>query len=240
MPAKMIGNREISHIIEDQMRQWELRRQEEARSQSRLHLVDSGQAIDYITVSREMGSGGEEVAGILGKLLKWDVYDKEIVEHMARDMRVHTSVLKSVDERTTTWIEDTLAPLFTEESVGELAYYRHLMKVLLVIAKHGRAVFVGRGAGLVLPRDRGLSVRVTAPFELRCQRYARETGASIKEARAIVEKSDRDQLHFVKHLLHQNLLDCKHYDIVFNTEKLSPTSVAKLISRTLDQRKSRS
>ena len=219
------------------MRQWELERQEQSLSEARARLADTGEAIDYITISRQQGSGGKEIARILGELLNWQVYDKEILNYMAENMHVHASVLESVDGRTTNWIEDCLSGFFMDRPVGQWEYARHLVRVLLVIARHGRAIILGRAAGLILPSDRGLSVRVAAPFELRCARYAEEKEVSVKAARALVEKADREQQQFGKKLLREDVWDCKHYDIVCNTAKLSATSAAKLIWRTLDQRK---
>lgn len=238
MASRSIHSREINQIIERQMRQWELERDAQDKKEREAHLAaGKGEVIDYIAISREPGSGGEQIAKILAGLLKWQWYDREILDRMAEDMKVHKSVVQSVDERTIGWIEDWLAPLFTGRSVGQLSYYQHLGRVLLVIANHGRAIIVGRAAGLVLPRERGLSVRVTAPFELRCERYAQENRVSVKEARGIVQKADRAQRSFVRDMLNTDLWDCRHYDIVLNTEKLTPTATAKLIWRTLDQRR---
>jgi len=58
----------------------------------------------------------------------------------------------------------------------------------------------------------------------------------LKEAQAEVKKIDMAQRAFVKSFLGEDIDDPKHYDIICSTEKLSPTSVAKLIWRTLDQR----
>jgi cytidylate kinase len=38
-------------------------------------------------------------------------------------------------------------------------------------------------------------------------------------------------------MLDKDIADARHYDIVINTEKLSPTSTAKIIWRTFDQRR---
>ena len=238
MAGKSIHSREISQIVESQMRQWELTRSEETRRQSRAHLAESGDVvIDYIALSRSLGSGGTRIAQMLSDLLEWQLFDKEILDYMAHNLDVHKSVLESVDERTIGWIEDWLAPLFTGRAVRQLEYYQHLVRVLLVIARHGQAVILGRAAGLVLPRDRGLSVRIVAPFELRCRRYSERNDLSDKKAENKVARSDREQKEFVRGFLSQDIGDCQHYDIVVNTDKISPQSAAKLVWRTLDQRK---
>lgn len=233
MSPKPHQRQEVGRIVEGQMRQWEI-----TKDGVHAHLA-SGAEIDYITISRETGSGGEEVAQILADLMKWQLYDKGILDYMSENMQVHKSVLESVDERTIGWMEDWLGPIFTKKStdhVDQLSYYRHLVKVLLVIAKHANAVIVGRAAGQVLPRDKGLSVRVTAPFELRCKRYAEEHRISGSDATTFVRKADKEQIRFVKNFANKDINDPKDYDIVCNTEKLSPTSVAKLIWRAFDQR----
>lgn len=238
MVIRNIQSREINQIIEQQMRQWEMERSTQDKKEREAHLAaGKGEVIDYITISREPGSGGEQIAQMLADLLKWQWYDREILDRMAEDMKVHKSVVASVDERTIGWIEDWLAPIFTGRSVGQLSYYQHLAKVLLVIARHGQVIIVGRAAGLLLPREKGLSVRVTAPFELRSERYAKENQIGIKEARDIVQKADRAQQSFVRDMLNTDIWDCRHYDIVINTEKLTHISAAKLIWRTLDQRR---
>jgi cytidylate kinase len=237
MVAKTEQSREIGRIVESQMRQWEFARQGRADYQARL-AGKGGAEIDYIAISRQVGSGGVEVGRRLAEMLHWQFYDKEILDYMAQDMKIHKDVLESVDERTTGWIEECLAPIFTRNTVGQLEYYRHLVKVLLVIAKHGQAVIMGRAGRFVLPRDRGLAVRVIAPFKLRCERYAARTGIPLKEATAAVEKADRQQQQFIKSLIGQDIDAPGWSDIVFNTEKLSPEAVARLIWRALDQRRS--
>jgi cytidylate kinase len=228
---------EIGFLIERRLHQWE---REKDQPMAVHRLADTQTEIDYITISRQCASGGNEIAQILADLLDWQVYDKSILDHMSEDMNVHKSVLESVDEGTSEWIRDWVTDLFVDPPLSHAAYCRHLIKVLLIIAKHKKAIIIGRAAGLVLPRDKGLSVRITAPFEIRCQNYASEKNISLDEASDYVKNNDLAQHSFVKSFLGEDVDDPKHYDIVCNTEKLTPTSVAKLIWRSLDQRKTHS
>ncbi len=232
MSGKPIKGRAIDHIVEKQMRQWELRRSEEAMRETRAKLA--GREIDYITISREPGSSGGEIARILSELLGWRKFDREIIDQMSSNMNVHRDMLDGIEERGGGWLKDSLS--FGEQSIGPDKYYRHLVRVLLIVARYGQAVIAGRAAGLVLPREKGLSVRITAPFAMRSQRYAELFDVGIEEARILVEKADKSQRAFVKQFLNKDICDPTHYDMVFSTEKLSPESVAKLISRALDQR----
>ncbi len=219
--------------VENRIRQW--REVEEVRPVR----LNGGGEIDYITISREVGSGGAEVAQKLSKLMEWGLYDRKILDFMAENFGIHKDVLESVDEKTRGWIEDSLSLFFSKKSskgIDQLSYYKHLVEALLVIAKHGRAIIVGRAASHVLPRRKGLSVLLTAPFELRCRRYAERNDINIEKATSEVKKKDKEQRKFVKSFLYKDAFDVRYYDIVFNTEKLSPEAVAKLIWRAFDQR----
>ena len=224
----------FTQAVERRMKEW----QEEREAQAH-HLAD-GARVNYITLSRQLGAGGETVAEELAKLMGWSVFDKRIVNFMAENFGVHADVLESVDERTRSWIEDSISMFFSNRKEGEhldqYSYYKHLIEALLVIAQHGRAIIVGRAAGQILPRDHGLSVRITAPFELRAERIAEQNKIKIAEARDIVKKADDNQRKFVKDFLWKDAFDLHSFDMIFNTEKLSPLSVAKLIWRGFDQK----
>ncbi len=233
MPIADSSNNGIGRLVDKRIEQWHT----EQGKDLKLPHLDEGQAeIDYITISREPASGGEEVAAILADLLTWQVYDKEILDYMAENMNVHKEVVESIDENTSVWMSNWLTSLFKDRPEKQTDYCRHLVNVLLIIAQHKKAIIIGRAAGLVLPHDKGISVRVTAPYELRCERWAKEKNIPLKDAQAEVKKIDQAQKGFVKSFLGEDIEDPKHYDVICSTEKLIPTSVAKLIWRTLDQR----
>lgn len=230
------GHQEIREMVAKQMREWEKAKGQQAEH---AHLAgNSDVTIDYITLSRQAGSGGRSVGEGLAKKLNWQLYDKEILDFMSEDMNVHKSMLEEIDEKTGNWIDNLLGPLGSKSSVNQSTYYRHLANVLLTIATHGSAIIIGRAAGLVLPRKHGLSVRITASFDERCRRYAERETISLRKAGPIIEKLDKAQKNFVKNMLGRDVEDPGNYDIVCNTDALSPDSVVKLVWRTLDQRKS--
>lgn len=235
MPSRVFYAREIGNIVETQMKRWEIAQSEKARSED--HASLAGREIHYITVSRELGSGGGEISRILSELMNWQLYDKDILNYMSENMNVQQSVLESLDTKATSWIEEFFAPLFSDRHVPQITYYRHLVKVLFAIAQNEDAIILGRAAGLVLPRLPGLSVRIIAPFDLRCERYSQKESISLKQAKTDVAKNDTAQKAFVKNFLNKDIAQASQYDIVFNTEDLQPESVAKLIWRAFDQRK---
>ncbi len=233
--SNMKQNERFPTMVERRMKEWERN-----KNLKPLQLGGRGGPIDYITISRQMGSGGEEIAQKLADLMDWGLFDKKLVDFMAENFGVHKDVLATVDESTRGWIEESLNMFFStrkgSQSMDQYSYYKHLVEAMLVIARHGRAVIVGRGAGHVLPRDKGLSIRIISPFELRCERVAREQNISSAEAATIIRKADSDHMRFLKDFVWKEPDEMRDFDLVINTEKFSPDSMAKLIWRAFDKR----
>jgi cytidylate kinase len=109
------------------------------------------------------------------------------------------------------------------------AYIHRLYHLLLLAAYRGNVVIVGRGARFILPRERGFSVRILAPLEFRVEQVLLQRGLSAKEARKVVEQSDREREAFVKEHFHHKASDPHQYDLVINVEKLDQEDAADLI-----------
>ncbi len=229
----------VSDVVARHMQQWQQGANRIKRSWQVKSQMAIGSEVDYITVNRQIGSGGRIISRMLADLMGWQYFDRDILDYMAKNMKVCVQALQSIDDQTASWIEKYIQPFFSTKLVQrvELAnYHKHLAKVLMVIAQHRRAIIMGRGAGILLPRNKGLSVRITAPFDLRCNRIAQKQNINISNARSIVKTSDKYQNQFIKEFLGKNINDPQYYDIICNTQKLFPASVARLINRAFEQR----
>src|SRR5262245_30861718 len=61
-----------------------------------------------VAIAREAGSLGHSVARLLGPKLGWPVYDQEILDKIAEEMRRPPTQLEVVDERPAHWLEEAL------------------------------------------------------------------------------------------------------------------------------------
>ncbi|MCP5110323.1 MAG: cytidylate kinase-like family protein, partial [bacterium] len=67
---------DTSRLVERQMRNWELARAQRVE----VPAVPGAKEVEhYVAISRTVGSGGSEVAVLLGERLGWPVFDKEIL-----------------------------------------------------------------------------------------------------------------------------------------------------------------
>ena len=76
-------------------------------------------------------------------------------------------MLELVDETTTNRITEMFGNWIDPASVSQMQYVCRLSRVILMAARAGKVIFVGRGAQFVLPHERGLSVRIIAPQNYR-------------------------------------------------------------------------
>ena len=103
-------------------------------------------------------------------------------------------------------------------------------EVIKEAAREGKAVIVGHGAGIaLLDTPSALRVFVTASAPVRAERVAHEQNIGIKDAMKAVEDSDKQRRDFLRRLYEVDEEVSSHYDLVLNTDELSPAKAAALI-----------
>jgi cytidylate kinase len=196
---------------------------------------DAGRHIRRFTiaVSRESGARGTSTARELGARLGWLVYDHELVERIAQDMNLRTSLLESVDEKRVSWLQECVEAFASTPSVSKSSYVRHLVQILLSLATHGECVIVGRGAAQILPAETTLRVRLVAPLEWRILAMAQKLDIAKEAAARQVERVDCERICFVKDYFHKDATDARQYDLVLNSSRYSVIECADLIVEAL-------
>jgi cytidylate kinase len=169
-----------------------------------------------ITITREMGSLGKDVARGLGEALGVPVVYHEVIDHLADRMRVRKShVIRLLDgkagllERLTA--DKTSLSIFSADEIIALA----LQDKGVVIRGWG-ATHLLRGVPHVV------CVRVCAPFELRKRRMM-DRLASGDEAAVADEIRINDEAHTA--IMRRNFglqwTEPEHYDLTLNTQRVS-------------------
>lgn len=182
-----------------------------------------------IAISREAGANGSAVGRLLGERLGWPVYDYELVERIANEMGLRSTLLESVDEKRMGWLEECVASFFRGSAVPESAYVRQLVETLLSLAMHGECIIVGRGANVVAPPETTLRVRLVAPLWARIATVQKRRDVSFEEAQRWVEKTDRERARFLKEHFHKDAAAPYIHDLVLNSSRFSIEACAEMI-----------
>lgn len=187
----------------------------------------------FLTVSRDDGSLGDEIASELGHRLGWHVYDKEIVNFIAENQHVREDLVRQLDEKDQGLMQEAILRLLRmpeNKSFGSEEYHESLMRTLAMLAAQGSAILVGRGANFALRRSaHGLHIRLTGTREARLARVVSSWKLPVEKARRRLLEIDEERRHFVKHHYNKDFDDFACYDIVFNTDHLTVDQVVNSI-----------
>ncbi len=214
-----------ARVVERQMRNWEL-----ARSQ-RLEVPEPQRNAveDFICVSRRVGTPGtQEVAAGLGKALGWPVFDKELLDTMGGDDFYRKQIYASMDQRDLSWSEELIRSFFDQKFVRN-DYFHRLCETLLSLARQAPAVFVGRGADLMLPADRGFRVRLIASHEARVATVAARMGLTAKAAAGEIARLEEERRRFLEHHFRLDVATCARFDLSIHLEKFTVEQAVDVI-----------
>jgi cytidylate kinase len=206
-----------------------------------------------ITISRQYGSGGDEIAHRICEILDYSYFDKELMIKGAADLGLSEKEIVDFSEdnyKVWSFMERLLGrrrgPLVADaeeeaqakaQEVTELDESHRITLVRATIRaayKRGNVVIVGRGGQAILKDlPRVLHVRIQAPIEDRIQRLYKRGNVSLAEARSIILERDQASADYLKRFYNINWADPKHYDLLIDTDKLNLESTAKLIANTV-------
>ena len=186
----------------------------------------------FVTISREAGAGGGEIARNLGEALGWDVLDSEILDFMAERYQLPRDMLEVVDETKANWIQDIFGEWFDSQVVSHEKFLVYLERILWLAAMHGRVVIVGRGAQFVLPRDKGLRVRVVAPKPFRVRRVMENRELTEVAAERWTAEVDEGRHQWARRYFDRALDDPHLYDLVLNIHRVGLQAAPQIIANT--------
>jgi cytidylate kinase len=201
--------------------------------------IENFQGGPIITISREPGSGGSEIARRLAKALNMDLIGGQIIQHVADSAKMSRRVIESLDEKEVTFRDTLLSSLFGENRPWPGEYLQHLTRVIGTIGAFGNVIIVGRGANHVLPQDKTFKVRIIAPLELRIKYFMDDRGYTKTEAEQYVVKTENNRKAFVRKYFNADVVDPKYYDIIINTKRISIGAATESIISAFNQRRNR-
>ena len=165
-------------------------------------------SIRVITLEREYGSGGGDIAAQVAAKLGWKLWDQLLTEEIARRLDCDCGVVADHEEKKDPSYYRLLKAFMRGSFEGSLNAPRLKMvdtdcvrevvqQILPEIADAGQCVIVGRGSAYYLcKRPDAFHVFIYAPFQERVRRL-QATGKTEKEAIELAETVDRDRAAFI-------------------------------------------
>ncbi len=201
-----------------------------------------------ITVEREYGSGGGQIACELAQRLGWKVWDHALTQEIAKVANVECSTVERCEERVDSTFQrlvkvfwrgsqERSIPLPGAEPFDTDRFVAVGEQVMEKVAEAGNCVIVGRGAPYFL-RRRGDAFHVFL-YASHGEKLSRllKLGKSEREAGELLDTIDRDRMTFVKRYFDADWPTRCLYHMMINTAVGNESVISTILNtmRTLER-----
>jgi cytidylate kinase len=176
-----------------------------------------------ITIARQMGSLGNEIAANVAQRLGYTLVDQAKLQRAAEDYGMLRSELEEVHERRPTLVTRYL-------TMRHRAYLDMMQTIIYQYARADDVVILARGATVLLSDvPSALHVNVFAPFERRVEVVMGREDIARPIAEQIVRESDQDRAGYMRYLFDHDWMDPLLYDVMINTHAITREHARELI-----------
>jgi cytidylate kinase len=184
--------------------------------------------IKIVTIEREYGCGGGDIAQMLATGLGWKLWDQRLTEEIARLAHCPKAVVEAREERNDPLYYRLLKSFMRGSYEGSInapklnlvdseTILRITRRVVEHAAEHGNCVIVGRGSQQFLKtRPDTLRVFLYAPREDKIRRLLTR-GKDEREAEELVDNVDRERADFIRKYFNVDWPDRAIYHTMMNT-----------------------
>ncbi len=200
-----------------------------------------------ITVGRQYGSGGREVAKKLAEVMNLSFYDKELLAEASRESGICQEVIENYDEKQEKRSFFSMLGTGFQGRTDSLGMYLEMplnhriflaqFDAIRKIADKGNCVIVGRCADYVL-RDHPnvLNVFIKASLEERIKRIERLYDPDPMKAEDMIRKADKQRATYYNYYATGTWGDANNYHLCLDTGVLGVNGAVELIRRAVELR----
>ena len=201
-----------------------------------------------ITINRENGSGGREIARRLGEMLGLKVYDKSILEEIVQKYKINKEEIERIKaQKNNLWSD--FCQFYRQFSAAGNSYqnedrkitsrelYYAEAQIMRNLASQESCIIVGR-SGFHVFKDNpdALSIFIIADREARIKRIAQKEGVDEKTADKLIEKTDAARDNFTKTFAGTSRYDARNYDITLNVSRFSTEAIADFLAENIKRK----
>lgn len=192
-----------------------------------------------ISIGREVGSGGHEIAEILAKHYNIPLFDKNILEDIATKKNVDASDLKDVDKNFVFPLINRNVRGFSS-SIQENIYLLQF-EYLQEKAKAGESfIIVGRcGEDVLKEYDALVSIFVLGDKEVKKARIMEEYDKNEFMAERMMREKDTERKQYHNSFCESKWGDSRNYNISVNSSVLGIKETAELLIGFIDRKRNK-
>lgn len=182
-----------------------------------------------ISISREFGSGGRDIAKKVAEDMGLELYDRNMLEEIAEKMNIEPEVLEDIDEKPRNKLLSRRVKGHSNSMEENLAQMQ--FEYLRRKADQGESfVVVGRCSETILKDREGLvSIFIVGDKETKINHTMEKFGISHEEAVIKSERHDRSRRRYHNHYSDFKWGDSRNYDMCINSSRLGMEGTAGII-----------
>lgn len=180
-----------------------------------------------VTIGREFGTGGRQIATELAELLGVKLYDRQLLEPIREEYNLTQEEVDNIKAvKPSWWYENVSQDLYNEEEA-----------LVHELAEKESCVILGR-TGFHIFRDDPCAFKVflMADREYRRDKVARRLNINEGTADGLLDKVDEARENFTKTFSGKTRYDARNYDLVLNVTGLEPKDVARFIAECVNRK----
>ena len=174
-----------------------------------------------VTIGREFGTGGRQIATELAQLLGVQLYDKQLLDPIKERYNLSQEEVDKIKAtKPSWWYENVSEDMYKDEEF-----------LVRSLAHKESCVILGR-TGFHIFRDEpnAFKVFLMADKAYRRDKVARRLNINEGSADALIDKVDEARENFTKTFSGKTRYDARNYDLVLNVAGLEPKEVARFIA----------
>jgi cytidylate kinase len=186
-----------------------------------------------ITISREAGARGSSIAKRVSEALGWQMFDQEMLGFFTQNQQAKDELFAETPPEAIAWANAEVQRLIQSQRTVSGADATELIRLVFILAARGETILVGRGAGVLLPQETTLNVRIVAPLKQRVAYFAQWQRLTEDDAAKEVAKRDHARSNLHQALSANALAAQSNYDMILNSGRLGETTCAELIVQAI-------
>lgn len=198
-----------------------------------------------ITINRECGCSGREIARRMGEILGLKVYDKAILEAICEKYHLdEKEILRIKSQKLNFWddicqfyrqfdaVSDSYLPESKKITSRELFYTE--AQIMRNLASQESCIVVGRtGFHIFKDNPDAIHIFLIANRDIRIKKVAERLGLDEKAAAKYVDETDEARETFTRYFAGVSRYDARNYDFVTNVSRYTTEVVATILAENL-------
>jgi uncharacterized membrane protein YczE/cytidylate kinase len=196
-----------------------------------------------ITVARQYGSGGHDLAESIANKLNIKFYDNQLIDMVAEEQGLTRQYISDNEQRMSSSLllrmvtRDYEAPVDKSLSKDD-ALFVATNRVIRHLASEGDCVIVGRCADYVLRDMPGcINIYVHASDDYKIKRAIKQYGLSPETAGKEVARINKSRASHYQHYTERRWDDLNNYDLTCDTSTISHDTLVELVAGLYNSRK---